>query len=275
MKIVITNDDGIDARGLDTLYQCVRQLGEIVIVAPQHAQSGIAHRVTTRDPIRINQLEPNRHSVDGTPADCARIALKVIAPGAGWLISGINAGANLGSDVYNSGTVAAAREAAILGYRAIAVSQYIAKDQKVDWSITGDCARPVLQMLLSRDLAPGHFWNVNLPSPIRMDSESRINFVVWISIPINTNIVKAATNYSMRVPSMSVRGILEKTLPYVLMKDELPSHVWRWGQANFNKVLTRLILRPKPAGSTTICKGGRKVFAPLAGGNLDTALRGS
>jgi 5'-nucleotidase len=176
LKIVITNDDGIDARGLDTLYQCVRQLGEIVIVAPQHAQSGIAHRVTTRDPIRINQLEPNRHSVDGTPADCARIALKVIAPGAGWLISGINAGANLGSDVYNSGTVAAAREAAILGYRAIAVSQYIAKDQKLDWSITGDCALPVLKMLLSRDLAPGHFWNVNLPSPIRMDSEIAYQF---------------------------------------------------------------------------------------------------
>ena len=176
MKIVITNDDGIDAPGLEALVRCVRRLGDVVIVAPQHAQSGIAHRVTIRDPIRINQLEPNRHSVDGTPADCTRIALKVIAPDAGWLISGINAGANLGSDVYNSGTVAAAREAAILGYQAIAVSQYIAKDQKVDWSITGDCARPVLKMLLSRDLAPGHFWNVNLPSPIRKNFEPVYEF---------------------------------------------------------------------------------------------------
>ena len=125
LKIVIANDDGIDAPGLAALVRCARRLGDVVIVAPQHPQSGIAHRVTTREPILINELEANRHSIDGTPADCARIALKVIAPDAGWLISGINPGANLGSDVYNSGTVAAAREAAILGYRAIAVSQYI------------------------------------------------------------------------------------------------------------------------------------------------------
>ncbi len=118
MKIVLTNDDGIDSPGLETLNRCAEQLGDVIIVAPQNAQSGIAHRVTTREPIRVNQLGPDRHSVDGTPADCVRIALKVISPDTDWLISGINAGANLGSDVYNSGTVAAAREAAILGYPA-------------------------------------------------------------------------------------------------------------------------------------------------------------
>ena len=176
LKIVLTNDDGIDAPGLDALVQCVRKLGKAIIVAPQHVQSGIAHRVTTRNPIRINRLGQNRHSVDGTPADCARIALKVIAPDASWLISGINAGANLGSDVYNSGTVAAAREAAILGYRAVAVSQYIAKDQQVDWAITGYHAQRVLQMLFGRDPGSGYFWNVNLPHPLRMDSESAYQF---------------------------------------------------------------------------------------------------
>jgi 5'-nucleotidase len=185
LKIVITNDDGIDAPGIEALFRCLQRLGDVVIVAPQHAQSGIAHRVTTRDPIGINQLETNRHSIGGTPADCARIALKVIAPDADWLISGINAGANLGSDVYNSGTVAAAREAAILGYRAIAVSQYIAKDQKVDWSVSGDHACPVLQMLLSRDLAPGHFWNVNLPHPIRKDCELAHEFCELDTLPHN------------------------------------------------------------------------------------------
>ncbi|GAI93596.1 unnamed protein product, partial [marine sediment metagenome] len=61
MKIVLTNDDGIDAPGLDTLNRCAEQLGDIIIVAPQHVQSGIAHRVTTREPIRIKQLEPNWH----------------------------------------------------------------------------------------------------------------------------------------------------------------------------------------------------------------------
>ena len=176
MKIILTNDDGIDAPGLAALVQSARRLGDVVIVAPQQAQSGMAHRVTTRDPIRIQQFEADRHSVDGTPADCARVALKIIAPDAGWLISGINAGANLGSDVYNSGTVAAAREAAILGCRAIAVSQYIAKDQQVDWSVTADHTRPVLQMLLPKDLAPGYFWNVNLPHPIHKNSKLTYKF---------------------------------------------------------------------------------------------------
>jgi 5'-nucleotidase len=185
LKVVITNDDGIAAPGLEALVRCVRRLGELVIVAPQHPQSGIAHRVTTGEPIRINELEANRHSVDGTPADCARIALKVIAPDADWLISGINPGANLGSDVYNSGTVAAAREAAILGYRAIAVSQYIAKDQKVKWSITAYHAGPVLQMLVGRDLAQGHFWNVNLPHPIRKNSKVAYEFCELDTHPHN------------------------------------------------------------------------------------------
>lgn len=185
MKIILTNDDGIDAPGLAALVQSVRPLGEIVIVAPQQALSGIAHRVTTRDPIRIHQLGAGRYRIDGTPADCARIALKIIAPDADWLISGINAGANLGSDVYNSGTVAAAREAAILGCRAIAVSQYIAKDQQVDWSVTADSARPVLKMLLKRELAPTYFWNVNLPHPIDRNSRLTYKFCALDTHPHN------------------------------------------------------------------------------------------
>jgi 5'-nucleotidase len=176
LKIVITNDDGIDAPGLSTLYQCVRPLGDIVTVAPHHPQSGTAHRVTARDPIHFEQPGPNRYSIHGTPADCARIALKHFVPDAAWLISGINPGANLGSDVYNSGTVAAAREAAILGCRAIAISQYIAREQQVDWVATGHHARPVLQMLLGRDLARGYFWNVNLPHPLNMDVEPEHQF---------------------------------------------------------------------------------------------------
>jgi 5'-nucleotidase len=176
LKIVLTNDDGFDAPGLDALFHCVMPLSDINIVAPQKAQSGIAHRVTTRTPIRVNQFGQNRYSVDGTPADCSRIALKEIASDADWLISGINAGANLGSDVYNSGTVAAAREAAILGYPAIAISQYISKEQELDWAVTGHHAGAVIKMLLDRELTPGHFWNVNLPHPIRTESTLAYQF---------------------------------------------------------------------------------------------------
>jgi len=169
LKIVLTNDDGIEAPGLDALFRCVIQLGDIITVAPQKAQSGVGHRVTTRTPIRVHQIGPNQYSVEGTPADCARIALKEMAPDADWLISGINAGANLGSDVYNSGTVAAAREAAILGYPSIAISQYISKDHEVDWMISGHHAGAVIKMLLDREPGQGHFWNVNLPHPIEME----------------------------------------------------------------------------------------------------------
>ncbi len=163
MNIILTNDDGYDAPVLYTLESCFQDAAQIFIVAPAQPQSGIGHKVTTRSPIRVNQIGPNRYSVEGTPADCTRIALKQISPEARWLISGINPGANLGSDVYNSGTVAAAREAAILGYRSIAVSQYIAKDYQINWDITGYHAATVLKMLMEQDIAPSSFWNVNLP----------------------------------------------------------------------------------------------------------------
>ena len=176
MKIILTNDDGFDAPGLNALASCFQGAAQITVVAPAQPQSGIAHKVTTRSPIRVNQMGPNYYSVEGTPADCSRIALKQIVPDARWLISGINPGANLGSDVYNSGTVAAAREAAILGYRSIAVSQYIARDHQINWDITGYHAAAVLKMLMGRDIAPSSFWNVNLPHLLDNHSEIPVEF---------------------------------------------------------------------------------------------------
>jgi 5'-nucleotidase len=176
LKIVLTNDDGIDAAGLQMLYQCVRNSGQVFIVAPDRPRSGIGHRVTTRSPLRAEQLDDGKYSVDGTPADCVRLALKKLAPDADWLIAGINPGANLGTDVYNSGTVAAAREAAILGVRSIAISQYIAKNREVDWDITGHHAGPILKMLMAKELAKSYFWNVNLPHPLIKDAEVPFQF---------------------------------------------------------------------------------------------------
>ena len=176
LKIILTNDDGFDAPGLHTLESCFQDAAKITVVAPAQPQSGIAHKVTTQSPIRVNQMGPNFYSVEGTPADCSRIALKQIAPEAHWLISGINPGANLGSDVYNSGTVAAAREAAILGYRSIAVSQYIAKDHRINWDITGYHTAAALKMLMERDLVPSSFWNVNLPHPLNGQAKIPVEF---------------------------------------------------------------------------------------------------
>jgi 5'-nucleotidase len=176
LKIILTNDDGINAPGLAALTEIVRRTADTIIVAPADPQSGVGHRVTTHAAIRVDRLGQNRHRVDGTPVDCVRVALKEIAPDADWVIAGINPGANLGSDLYQSGTVAAAREAAILGYRAIALSQYIAKNRIVDWGITGLHAAGVLDMLLKKNLAKGCYWNVNLPHALAADAKITYKF---------------------------------------------------------------------------------------------------
>ncbi len=165
MHLIVTNDDGIDAAGLASLRTVASGYGRTVVVAPAAVQSGVGHQVTTRAPIAVEQLTAERYRVGGTPADCARLALTQFAPGAAWLLSGINHGGNLGADVYTSGTVAAAREAALLGHRAIAVSHYVGPGRTVDWPLAERRLASVLSVLFSRPLEPGHFWNVNLPHP--------------------------------------------------------------------------------------------------------------
>lgn len=171
MKIVLTNDDGYDAPGIKALADVVEGLGRVVVVAPKTAQSGVGHLVTMKTPLRVeNAAEGNLFIVDGSPADCTRLALKEIAGDADWVLSGINQGANLGSDVYQSGTVAAAREAAILGTKAIAVSQYVAPLWTIDWQAAAWQLARVLPLVMNEPLAAGHFWNINLPSPITADA---------------------------------------------------------------------------------------------------------
>lgn len=166
MSLLLTNDDGIDAPGLAALHDVVQRCGEITIVAPQLEQSGVAHRVTDTHPIAVQSRDARRFAVAGTPADCARLGLLHLAPGTQWLLAGINAGGNLGSDIYMSGTVAAAREAALLGTSAVALSQYRTHLQRpLDWARAAGWVHRVLQHLFEQSLAAGEFWNVNLPDP--------------------------------------------------------------------------------------------------------------
>ena len=116
MRILLTNDDGIDAPGLEALRQAAAPLGEVVLVAPLDTLSGCSHRVTTDHPVRVHERGPGRYAIDGTPADCARVGLYGLARDAAWVLSGVNAGGNLGADVWHSGTVAAAREAVLHGW---------------------------------------------------------------------------------------------------------------------------------------------------------------
>ena len=166
MKIVITNDDGFGEPGIEALKMAVNPLGEVIVVAPKKPHSFAGHQVTLKQAISVEQIDSKSFIVDGTPADCTRLALKTLAPDADWVVAGINPGANLGTDVYQSGTVAAAREAAILGVKGLAISQYISRGGSIDWEHTRKHSAVIISKLIAQRLGPGQYWNVNLPHPL-------------------------------------------------------------------------------------------------------------
>lgn len=133
MKILLTNDDGIDAPGITILEKTLKENGhEIIVVAPDKEQSATSHSITLHQPLRIHQRGDNRFAVTGSPADCAIIAERIVLKNkhVDLVISGINGGQNMGEDLLYSGTVAAALEAMFLGFPAIAVSLAAYTEQK-------------------------------------------------------------------------------------------------------------------------------------------------
>jgi len=163
MKLLLTNDDGIDADGLEALFTAAVTLGDPVVIAPIDAHSGCGHRVTTHEGLRIEPRGHARFAVSGTPGDCVRLGLHQIAADADWVLAGINHGGNLGADVHHSGTVAAVREAALQGKPGVAVSQFVRKGMPYDWRRSSKWIEPVLRDLLARPHLRGSYWSVNLP----------------------------------------------------------------------------------------------------------------
>lgn len=164
MKLLLTNDDGVDAPGMVALREVASRFGEPVAIAPHVQLSGCSHQVTTDRPMKLMSFPGNRYSLEGTSADCARIGLLHLLPEADWVLSGINDGGNMGVDVYMSGTIAAAREAALLGKKAIAISQFRRRQLPFDWAWPTRLVEHVLKQLFRRPLAARCFWNVNLPA---------------------------------------------------------------------------------------------------------------
>jgi len=164
LRILVTNDDGWDAEGLAVLKSVAARLGEVVVLAPRDPHSYAGHRVTEDSALHLVETAAGEFSLSGTPADCVRVGLTSVFEDIDWVLAGINRGGNLGSDLFTSGTVAAAREAAFLGKPAIAISQYIHKGRALDWKRSQELALPVLEQLLARPLAISkEYWNVNLP----------------------------------------------------------------------------------------------------------------
>lgn len=166
---LITNDDGMDAPGLAALEAALRPIARVVILAPDSPQSGISHRVSLWETVQVVEEGKNRYRISGTPADCVRIGLSHIVPEADCVFSGINIGANLGYDIYLSGTVAAAREAAFQGKPAMALSQYIAANSQPNWEAARILLNNLVPEFLNLPIKKGEYLNINLPqtSPLQ------------------------------------------------------------------------------------------------------------
>lgn len=160
MRILISNDDGIFAEGINTLAKALSELAEVIVVAPDRNRSGASNSLTLDYPLRIREEGKNRISVQGTPTDCVHFALNE------WLdvrpdivVAGINHGANLGDDVLYSGTVAAATEGHFLGVPAIAVS--LVGDQHFETA--AKVIQQVVKQLSQQPLPSNNILNINVP----------------------------------------------------------------------------------------------------------------
>ena len=184
-SILITNDDGVDAPGIEVLHRIVEnRFGDafdVVVVAPDRGRSECGHGVTNSRGLRVDQVRTGWFAVDGLPVDCVRVGLNAIADDVAMTFSGINAGANLGVDLMVSGTMAAARESAIRGIPSMAVSHYRHPDVPKSWDhcdqwiepILNEFARAAASQFGTRIIPPddepvqteaGILWNVNFPA---------------------------------------------------------------------------------------------------------------
>ncbi len=167
MMVLLTNDDGIHAQGLLALYNRFVNAHHVCVVAPDRERSAIGHAITLNQPLRATQVNLNDgysgYAVDGTPADCIKLAMAEILPRRpDVVVAGINPGANVGANLNYSGTVAAAKEAALGGVIGIAVS---IEGQKADYY--DDAARFVAHLcdtVIAKGLPFGTFLNVNIPN---------------------------------------------------------------------------------------------------------------
>ena len=182
MRILLTNDDGIEAPGIIAMWQELTQLGEVDVVAPETVQSASGHGITLSTPLTTNPIAMDGGykgiAVDGRPADCVKLAISKLLPQRPDLcVSGMNSGANVGINVIYSGTVAAAIEAAFLGVPAIAVSLHLLKCVPIDNARAAKFARQTIQSILKIGIAPGQVITINIPALMPEESPRGVKVV--------------------------------------------------------------------------------------------------
>ena len=180
MRILLTNDDGIEAEGLDVLERIARELSDDVwTVAPQVEQSGKGRGLTLTEPLRVNRINDRRFSVTGTPTDCVILAVNDLMPEPPDLIlSGVNRGHNLGEDVSYSGTVAGALQGMAFGIRSIALSQSLERfhdEVRAFWETAEEFGPAIISRLLEQPSRPGVVMNINFPPlPVELVKEVEV-----------------------------------------------------------------------------------------------------
>jgi 5'-nucleotidase len=169
VRILVTNDDGIHAEGLDICEEIAKTLSDDVwVVAPEHDQSGVAHSLSLNDPLRLRQVADNRFAVRGTPTDCVIMGARHVLDGKqiDLILSGVNRGRNVGEDVIYSGTVAGAMEGTILDIPSIALSQsYNSRNgQPPFWETSQRFAPDIIRKVLAQGVRRDVLVNINFPN---------------------------------------------------------------------------------------------------------------
>jgi len=174
MRILITNDDGIQSPGIAALARALSAIGEVWIVAPDRERTAVAHAVTLHKPLRLHRIAARTFAVNGTPVDCVNLALlKIMPKPPSIVVSGINKGVNLGDDVMYSGTVSAAMEGTVLGVPSVAVSQE--GKHLFRFAVGATFAARIVRLVLDRGLPEETLLNVNIPDrPRRAVKGARI-----------------------------------------------------------------------------------------------------
>lgn len=226
-QFLVTNDDGVNAQGIKVLTNVLSQFGQVTVVAPDRERSGHGHSITTKTPLRAAKLSHNDtvtvYSVDGTPVDCLKWGLETLFADKqpDLVLSGINHGANVGQDVFYSGTIGAAREAILYGLPAIALSAARDADERIhyDWvaEILGRYIQPLLEISLPRQT----LLNVNIPGTqpvdvkgiqvVEMDVEAKRFDIIKDSDPRGSDIywMKSLFNVEGKAQSQDLQAVKE------------------------------------------------------------------
>ncbi|WP_448187707.1 5'/3'-nucleotidase SurE [Azospirillum sp. sgz301742] len=167
-RILLSNDDGIHAQGLQVLEKIARSLTDDVwVVAPEAEQSAASHSLTIHRPLRLKKVGEKRYTVDGTPTDCVLLAINHVMKGDDkptLVLSGINQGSNIGEDVTYSGTIAAAMEATLLGVPAIALSAHFVNGEPIKWQTAERWGAEVIRKAVTVAWPKNVLLNVNFPA---------------------------------------------------------------------------------------------------------------